>query len=139
MATVHGKSAYFALNDGAGLRNISAFLTSVEFSRSKDLPDSTTFGDSDHEFVEGLKGARITLRGFWDSAALATDATLDGAYGTTAAVAWEYGPAGNGGGSVKYSGNCHVAEYSPGPASVDALVPFSATLQVHGAVTRGTF
>ena len=49
-----------------------------------------------------------------------------------------YGPAGNTAGMVEYSGNGILTSYNIGN-DISGEVRFSATFQVTGGVTRGTF
>ena len=139
---IHGKDAAFLLEDSAGttLRNIGPYLTSVDFSMENDTHDTTTLGDEAHEYITGLTNATITLNGFWDKTATVGSATvLDTLFGLDAVtVGFEYGPEGNTSTNVKYSGECILQslDYS---SPVADLITFTATLQVSGAVTKGTF
>lgn len=139
---IHGKGTVFSLEDSAAstLRNLSSNLTSVSFARQNDTHDSTTYGQTGHTFIAGLTNGTINLEGFWDDTASTGTATvLDSllALGATT-VGFEYGPEGSGSGAVKYSGECILQslDYS---SPVADLVTFSATLQISGAVTVGTY
>lgn len=138
---IHGKDAYFAVEDSGAtmLRDISPYLTSVDFSPSNDTHDITTFGDEGHEFLVGLTNGTISLNGFWDKTADVGAATvLDGLLGLDATtLAWEFAPEGNTNGNVLYSGEAVLQDlqYS---APVADVVTFTATLQISGSVTKGT-
>jgi len=136
MAFVHGKNTVFKIdNSGGTLTDISAYCNNVDFPREVDAPEVTTFGDDDREYIVGLRTATISVSGLWD-------ATLDGVLGPDLDAGiildFEYGPAGSGGGSVKYSGSCILTSYGH-TSPVDGAAAFSADFQVTGAVTRGTF
>lgn len=139
---IHGKDTVFSLEDSAAstLRDLSSNLTSVTFARQNDTHDSTTFGATGHAFIGGLTNGTIQLQGFWDDTASTGTATvLDGllALGSVT-VGWEYGPEGATTGDVKYSGECVLQSYDTSSPVAD-LVTFSATLQISGAVTKGTY
>lgn len=142
MATYHGKDSYFSLEDSAAstLRNLSTNTTSVTFSRQNDTHDTTTYGQEGHTFVGGLTNGKINWEGFWDDTASTGSATvldsLVGLDGVT--LGFEFGPEGNTAGNVKYSGEC-VLESLDYSAPVADLITASATLQISGTVTVGTF
>jgi hypothetical protein len=140
--TIHGKDAYFSLEDSAGstLRNLSSQLTNITFGRSNDQHDTTTFGQEGHTWIAGLTQGTINLDGFWDKTASTGSATvLDSLVGLdTLTLGFEYGPEGNTNGNVKYSGECilNTVDYA---TPVADLVTFTATLAISGTVTVGTF
>lgn len=132
---IHGKDAHFTYSS----QDLSAHLTSIDFSQQNDSHDNTTFGDEGHEFVGGLTNGTITLNGFWDDTATTGSATvLDALVGSDSPVAFEFGPAGNGSGEVKYSGSALLTSLDYSDPVAD-LVTFTASLQISGSVTKGTF
>lgn len=140
--TIHGKDTAFSLEDSAGttLRVLDPYLNSVEFTRSNDTHDVTCFGAEGHVFVTGLTDGSISLEGFWDKTALVGTATvLDGLVDLdTPTLGFEYGPEGRTTGQVKYSGEC-ILEDLQYSSSVSDVVNFSASLQITGTVTKGTW
>lgn len=135
MAFVHGKDSYFAIdNTNGSVTDISSYVDSVDgLPGEMELADVTAFGDGGHKNIPGLENVSFTVSGSWD-------ATLDAIMGPrrTATASFEYGPAGNGSGSVKYSGECWISNYSV-TSEVGDKVSWSADLVVDGTVTRGTF
>lgn len=132
---VHGKSTDFELDDtGGSSRNISDVLTSVDFPETIETAETTAFGATSKSYIVGLKDATISLSGIWD-------ATVDGYIGGGAEPAsrtFIYGPAGDTGGNVKYTGEAIVTSYSISNPVGD-VVTFSLDLQVTGDVTRTTY
>jgi hypothetical protein len=63
---------------------------------------------------------------------------LNGLRTATSTASFEYGPEGGTTGKVKFSGECWLTEYTVN-ASVPEKVGFSATLQVDGTVTAGSY
>lgn len=133
MAFVSAKSAQFTL---AGT-DISAYVDTVGgVDNATDMLETTTFGASSKTYIGGLRnGSKITISGKYDSAAHTVIAAL---LGSASSSAWVYGPAGTTVGNVKFSGNCFVESYEVG-AQVANVLTFTASLQVTGAVTVGTY
>ncbi len=139
--TTHGRNTYFAVEDSTAttLRNLSPYITSTSMPRGNDQHDDTTYGATGHTFKNGLTNGTLTINGFWDKTASTGAATvLDSLIGVSTTVGFEFGPEGNGSGSVKYSGECTMVsvDYS---APVADLVGFTATFNISGACTKGTF
>lgn len=131
MAFSSGKNVTFSLNS----TSIHTFCSNISLSRNGDTLDVTTFGDSDREFIQGLRSATITLSGYFDpTASTGPDAVLDAAYGDADGVPFSlvFGPSGT---TVTYAGNALVASYETS-AAVDGLIAFSASLTTTGAITR---
>ena len=134
MPFVHGKTAVFKIDNSAGaLQDISAYCDNVDFPTTADTAEVTTFGDSNKEYIGGLKDATISISGSWDAAA---DLILDGIRGQTGT--FEYGPAGSTATNIKYTGECICTAYNV-TAPVGDEVSFSAEFQCTGAITRTTF
>lgn len=130
MAFVAGKNVTFSLNTTA----IGAFLSNVSLTRNGDTLDVTTFGDSDREFIQGLRSATITISGYFDpTASTGPDAVLATSFADADGVAFSlvFGT----GTTVTYAGSCLVASYET-TAAVDGLIAFSASLTATGAITR---
>jgi hypothetical protein len=135
MAFVHGKNAVFSIDNAAtSLTDITAYVTGVDFPRTADTAETSVFGVSSKTYVVGLKDATISIEGVWDPT---VDAVLDGILGTVAG-SFEYGPEGDTAADIKYTGECICTAYSP-PATISDAGKFSATFQVTGDVTRGTY
>lgn len=134
MAFTHGKDLVFSIDDSGGtLREITSYLTSVDFPRTVDTAETTVAGVSSKTYVAGYKDATISLEGKYDPT---VDGYLAGILGLTGS--FEYGPAGDTAGQIKYSGECICTEYNP-PTSTDSEATWSASFQVTGDVTRGTY
>lgn len=131
MAFSHGKDAVFKLHDGSsGLVDLTCYLDNVDQSKTADTHEATTFCDDDKTYLAGLRDGNLSLSGKFDPT---SDALLDGAVGQVRA--YEYYPAGEGGGKVKYSGDVIVTEYGLS-SPVGDLNTNSASLQVTGGITR---
>lgn len=138
MAFVHGKSAVFKVDNASNtLTDLSAFLNDIGFPRDIEAAETTTFGvaGSAKTYIVGLTDASISISGLFDATA---DAALAGVVGFATLLDFEYGPAGSGSGSVKYTGTCLLTSYEVS-ASVGDTVSASADFQVSGAITRSTY
>lgn len=133
MAFVSAKSAQFTL----AATDISAYIDSVGgLDNNTDMLETTSFGATSKTFIGGLRnGSTIQISGKWD-ATLHT--TVNALLGSASSSAWVYGPAGSTVSNVKFSGSCFVQSYEVS-AQVADLVTWSATLQVTGNVTIGTY
>jgi hypothetical protein len=135
LAFQHGKESVFKIdNSGGTLTDISAYCNNVDFPRDVDVPEVTTFGNNDRKYITGLRGATISVTGFWD-------ATLDGVLGQvvgTGELTFEYGPQGSDGSDIKYTGECILTNYTQ-TSPVDGPAAFSADFQITDAVSRTTY
>jgi predicted secreted protein len=130
----HGKTAVFKIDDSGGtLRDISDACNSISFPREAEVLETTSFGSSDR--IVGFKNATISVEGSFDAT---YDGYLAGILGQDATVSFEYGPEGSTSTRVKYTGEAILTSYETS-AGVGDVVNFSASLQISGAVTRGTY
>jgi hypothetical protein len=141
MTFVHGKDIAFQLDDAAGtLRNIRIYLNSVTgLPGARALSESTAFGDQGTRWIPGLANQTFSIAGGFDTTATTGVTTvLNGLRTATDTATFEYGPEGSASGKVKYSGECWLTDFTVDAAVADR-VPISATFQVDGVVTPGTY
>lgn len=141
MALFDSKTAVFNITDtGATSRDISQYITEISgLPGARNLNEATALGDSGATFHPGLENVTPSISGHYDDTATTGPEAVLGPLRThTAAVAFDYGPKGSTTGYLKYSGTCWVTEFTV-DASVGSLVSWSASLQVEGTVTRGTY
>lgn len=138
MAFAHGKLGFFSLDDSGGTpRDLSTYLNDISMPRDIETAETTTFSvaGSAKTYIVGLTDSTISISGLFDPTA---DGYLAGVVGQTASLSFVYGPAGNTGGFVKYTGECFVTSYEVS-SSVGDVVQASASMQVTAAITRTTF
>jgi len=132
---VHGKSTDFEIDDtGGSSRNISDTVTNVDFPETIDTAETTAFSSTSKSYIVGLRDATISVSGIWD-------ATVDGYIrggAEPASRSFIFGPAGDTGGNIKYTGEAIVTNYSISNPVGD-VVTYSLDLQVTGDVTRTTY
>lgn len=132
----HGKTAVFKVDDSGGtLRDISDAANSISFPREAEVLETTSFGSSDRTYIVGFKNQTISVEGSFDAT---YDGYLAGTLGQDATVSFEYGPEGSTATRTKYSGEAILTSYESS-AGVGDVVNFSASWQITGAVTRGTW
>ena len=72
MAFVAGRRAKVLI----GEFDLSAFLNNASAARTADLADVSVFGDTDRDFLKTMQAATVTLSGFIDTVAGATEPVL---------------------------------------------------------------
>ena len=129
MPAAFGGNGYLKANSN----DLSTYLKSGGLDAPLDTIDVSTWGSTAKSYITGLEDGSFSLDGVWDAT---VDGHIAGLKGS--AKAFEYGPAGNTAGMVKYSGNAILTSYNISNGMSNEIT-FSATLQVTGGVTRGTF
>lgn len=136
---VSGKSGAFKLDNATPtLTDITSYISNVDFPREADLLETTTLGATSRTFITGFLNATIALQGYWDGGSGAIDEHMAAILGHANTQTFEYGPEGTASGKVRYTGECRLTRYQCG-SSVDGVTPYSADLQVVGAITRNTW
>lgn len=128
MAFVHGKTLAVSLN----ATDLSTFCNSVEFKRSYDSHDTTTFGKLSHAFTGGLGNGTCNLKGIYDNGAAGPRAIVEPLLGTV--VTLLHKPEGAGTGNPQDSVSVLVQSYEESSPVAD-MITWTATLQMSGEVT----
>lgn len=135
---IAGTTANFHLdNASAALTEISSHIRNLTFNPTRGQASDASLGDTSEEYIQLLKDGTIQIDGNWNSTidAILAHSIITGASGLT--KSFQYDPEGGGGGTVRYTGECFVNNYSINPP-VDGIQTYSATLQITGDVTRAT-
>lgn len=106
MAKIHGKGLVVLLD----AVDLSTFSNSVEFNRTADSHDVTTFGNNSHRKQGGLLDGTATISGFYDDGATGPRATIEPLIGTV--VALVHRPEGTGSGKPEDTVNVLVMSYT---------------------------
>lgn len=131
-----GKGGFFSITSATGgTINLSSGLDQASLDRMANALDVTTFGDSDKNYIAGLRDAKISLSGTFAST---YEEKLYPLLGSTAGGAWVYGPESSANTRRKYSGSSVVTQVTIGGA-VDDKVNMSVSLQVSGVIVATTF
>jgi len=134
MADRHGKDATVEMDDavdaGATLQDISAFVDQSDFNRLVELADTSAYGDEDRTWIAGLGSGSLSMGGPWDPG-------LDGYFGSAfdfeTARSIRYRPEGDA--SPSFTFEAFIESYTVGPP-VDDAIRWNATLRPTDAITR---
>ena len=102
MPPYHGKDAVlYASTTGTGVASLVAQLSKISLDMATDKVPTTSFGDANKTYVQGLRDLKGQIEGFWNSAADALFDASESADGcklyiypaSTAPTIYHYGPA----------------------------------------------
>lgn len=140
VTTYEADNVAFRITDtGSTLRDLSKYVIEVsELPGERPVFNAESFADGGPYLLPLTERAIFTVRLKWSDDANGPDAVLGPLSRYETAVAFDFGPIGSGSGSIKYSGDCFVSNFTVNPA-VGGDVECVATIEVHGTVTRGTY
>lgn len=141
MAFKAGTVSFVLLDGVAGTPvNVSAYSDNFTWPQTTQTQNVSAFGTAAQAFIPGLTdGDTISVSGPLDVALgtfLAGLKAAQSAGSSTSTVTW--GPGGSVSGQLKISAETWVTQYNV-TTSVTGRVEWSASLQVTGAVTNGTW
>lgn len=129
MAKIHGSNLVVTLDDD----DLSAYANNVDYERSADSHDTTTFGADGHVFDGGLTNGTVKVDGFYDSTAgTGPRAVITPLLGTK--VTFVHRPEGTGSGLPQNSSDVVVTKYVESSPVAD-FTKWSLELQISGTVT----
>lgn len=129
MAFVHGKGSVVSL----GGSDLSVYSNSVEWERTGDSHDVTTFGKNSHVKQGGLLDGSATIAGIYDNtASVGPRAIINPKIGTVVALVWR--PEGTGSGRPQDTVNVLVTSYSETSPVAD-MITFSVEVELSDDVT----
>lgn len=131
MAFTHGKGVFVSLNAS----DLSTFANNVQFPRSADTHDVTTYGKNAHVYRGGLDDGTATIQGIYDDGATGPQAIIEPLLGTN--VTLIYRPEGTGAGKPQYSVDVVVGTYEETSPVAD-MITWQAECQLSDVVTVTT-
>ncbi len=139
MSNVHGSKAVIkAYDQVSNLQNLSGDVTSVTFSRSKNNPESTTFGQNTVQRIDGLRDVTMDVTAVWeDNAADGVVSFLDDMYSGSLNALILYMPGGSltSSGSPQYSACMRLNSYAQN-SPVDGITTVNFSMSIgSGSVT----
>lgn len=141
MAFKAGTVSFVALDNAAGSpTNLSPYADNFAWPQTVQTLDVSVFGTASKAFVNGLTdGDTVTMSGPYD-VTLHTHLTAvkaaQAAGSSTCTIQW--GPGGSVSGQAKVSAEAWLTSYQL-QSGVGGRAEYSASLQVTGAVTNGTW
>lgn len=115
--------------------DISGDANDVSFDMKRPKLDVTTFGTDGHEYILQPVEGTFGIKGYFNKTAGMSDDVLGVGLLDGTIQAAELDVPDSNAGSVSYAANTLVSDYSVNP-KVLAAIPFSATLDVTGPITR---
>lgn len=131
MAFKHGKGTVVSI-DGDSM---TAFSNNIEFKRTADSHDVTTFGKNSHVYEGGLLDGTATVTGIYDDGEASPEATISPLIGTV--VELVYQPEGVGSGKPTRTVDVLVMGYTETSPVAD-MITWTAELQMSDDVTNTT-
>lgn len=124
MAFVHGKGSVTSL----GGSDLSIYSNSIEWARTADSHDVTTFGKNSHVKQGGLFDGTATVSGIYDNtASVGPSAVIAPKIGTVVAMVWR--PEGTGSGRPQDTVNVLVQSYTVSSPVAD-MVTWSMSVEM---------
>lgn len=133
-------TAFYIANTAASLQNLSPYLDNVDVPQTVEVLDVSTFGTAAKQFINGLTdGDTITVSGPYDVTTWTHFTALKAAQSAGSGLAgYIWGPGGSVASQARSAGSVWVQSVTTS-SGVGGRVEFSASLQVSGAVSNGTF
>jgi hypothetical protein len=133
-------SAVYLANAAASLQNLSPYADNFSWPQSSTTLDVSAFGTAAKAMIVGLTdGDSISMSGPYDSVIHTHLTALKAAQSAgSAAAAIIWGPGGSVASQARVAGSVYVTSYQLS-SGVGGRVEYTASLQVTGAVTNGTF
>jgi hypothetical protein len=129
---IHGKNTFVQVN----AIDLSSYGTNVEFKRSGDAHDVTTFGNNSHRKQGGLLDGSATITGIYDNTAVSGPrAALEPLIGTVVPIVER--PEGTGAGRPNRAVNALVVSYEETNPVAD-MVTWECEVEFDGDVTVTT-
>ncbi len=130
MAFIHGKATAVSI-DGDDL---STYSNSVEFERSSETHDVTTFGKNSKVYSAGLKDGSASIEGIYDNTVSTGPGAVLRALVGAAVVDFVYKPEGTGSGKPIATVDVLVTSYKESSPVAD-MVTWTAELQLSDDIT----
>jgi hypothetical protein len=133
MTFVHGRGAVISI-DGVAM---TAYATSVTFTRTADSHDVTTFGASAKSYFAGLTDGKAKLEGVYDNTSVTGPGAKIRPLIGGQAVTLIYRPEGTGTGKPSASVSVVPTQYEESVPIAD-MIKWTCDLQLSGAITDST-
>jgi hypothetical protein len=128
-------SAFYITTAGGSLSNVSSWADSASSDLSASQLDVSAFGTQAQAFINGQTTGQISISGPLDAP---MHTILTGLWASGSNSAFIYGPGGSVASQARIAGTVNVAGVTE-QSSASGRSEYSATLQITGAVTVGTF
>ena len=140
MSNVHGSKALLYIDDMvATCIKVDSDVTSVTFSRSKNNPESTTFGNNTVQRIDGLRDATMDVTAVFQGGSSASNTgivtVLDDIFAGSLVSRIQYLPGGSETGSPIYTASMRLNSYAQN-SPVDGITTVNFSMSIgSGSVT----
>lgn len=133
-------SAFYLANVANALQNLSSYSDDLQLPQSVAQLDVSAFGTNPKAFITGQTGGdQFSMSGPYDvTIHTHLTALMAGQAAGSAAAGFIFGPGGSVASQARSAGSVYVASYNT-TTTVAGRVEYSATLQITGAISNGTF
>lgn len=129
-------TAFYLANAANALQNLSPYADNLSLPQSVQQIEVSAFGTASKAFITGLQdGDTLSMSGPYD---VTIHTQLTTAKSAGSLLGFIYGPGGSVASQARSAGSVYVAQYTVS-STVGGRVEYSASLQVTGAVSNGTF
>ena len=136
MAFRAGTTSKLYISTAAGaVTDVSAYADSTGADLSANQLDVSVFGAQAQAYLNGQTSGNISIGGPLD---VTMHTLVAGLYSAGSTASFIYGPGGSVASQARLAGSLNVASYGIS-TSASGRVEYSATLQITGAITAGTF
>lgn len=136
MAFRAGTTAALYISTAAGsVSNVSSWADSTQAQQNVNQLDVSAFGTQAQAFLNGQSSGNISIGGPLDAA---MHTIISGLVAAGSTASWIYGPGGSVASQPRMAGSLNVSAYNVN-VTASGRVEYTATLQITGAVTNGTF
>lgn len=125
---------YVATAAGA-VTDVSPYADQSGVDLSANQLNVSVFGTTARAYMNGQTDGKVTFAGPADSA---LHTVIAGLYTAGSTTSWIYGPGGSVASQVRLAGSANVESYQIN-SGADGRVEYTASLQITGAITSGTF
>ena len=133
-------TAFYLANAAGALQNLSGYADNLGLPQSVAQLEVSAFGTNAKAFIPGLAGGdTVALSGPYDVVIHTQLTAMQAAQAAgTAGFGFIFGPGGSVASQARSAGSVYLAQYSVN-TTVGGRVEYSASLQITGAITNGTF
>ena len=136
MAFRAGTTSKLYVSTAAGVvTDVSAYADSTSADLSANQLDVSVFGAQAQAYLNGQTNGNISIGGPLD---VTMHTLVAGLYSAGSTASFIYGPGGSVASQARLAGSLNVASYGIS-TSASGRVEYSATLQISGAISAGTF
>lgn len=120
---------------GGAVTDVSTYADSTSANMSANQLDVSVFGSQAQAFLNGQTNGDISIGGPLD---VTMHTLVAGLWSAGSTASFIYGPGGSVASQARLAGSLNVSSYGIS-TSASGRVEYSATLQITGAITAGTF